>query len=110
MWWMNQRVELATALYARSNTAGGMSSIRTAEPDGCCPSPPGKPVSRWPPGTACAAARSASDSAAHTHSTSAWPATAPGRQPPVAAAGERDGAAVGGDQDPAQPFGSHDRG
>src|SRR5215831_9070650 len=49
-----------------------MSSICTADPAGPWPSPT---ASRKPPGAARAAVRSASLSAAHTHSTSAWPAT-----------------------------------
>src|SRR5215471_15966826 len=49
-----------------------MSSICTADPAGPWPSPV---ASRKPPGAALAAVRSASLSAAHTHSTSACPAT-----------------------------------
>src|SRR5215831_4310925 len=49
-----------------------MSSICTADPAGPWPSPA---ASRKPPGAALAAVRSASLSAAHTHSTSACPAT-----------------------------------
>src|SRR5262252_1479471 len=71
---MNQRVELATPLYARSNTEAGISSIRTVDsgPPGPAPDP------------ARAAARSASFSAAQTQRTSARPATAdsPATTPP----------------------------
>src|SRR5690242_20695733 len=111
MWWMNQRVELATPLYARSNTGAGMSSIRTidsgapgpaadssppaaAEPGPRGPAPDSRPpgpapsadrdTSSRPSGAARAAARSASFSAAQTQSTSARPATAdsPATTPP----------------------------
>src|SRR5216683_5753035 len=76
MWWMNQRMELATPLYARSNTGAGMSSIRTMDSGpGPAPSADSDTLSR-PSGAARAAARSASFSAAHTQSTSARPATA----------------------------------
>src|SRR5215468_10530147 len=91
---MNQRVELATPLYARSNTGAGMSSIRTMDsgpssaapdsgPRGPAPSPDRDTSSR-PPGAARAAVRSASFSAAQTQSTSARPATAdsPATNPP----------------------------
>src|SRR5215472_6511897 len=91
---MNQRVELATPLYARSNTGAGISSIRTIDsgPPGPAPDPgPRGPApsadsdtSSRPPGAARAAARSASFSAAQTQSTSARPATAdsPATTPP----------------------------
>src|SRR5262245_44998539 len=100
---MNQSVELATPLYARSNTGAGMSSIRTMDsgapgpeadsgpsgpatdtgPLGPAPSVDRDTSSR-PPGAARAAARSASFSAAQTQSTSARPATAdsPATTPP----------------------------
>src|SRR5215510_14627506 len=82
---MNQRVELATPLYARSNTGAGMSSIRTVDsgPPGqaaagpCDPAlPADSDTSSRPSGAVRAAARSASFSAAQTHSTSARPASA----------------------------------
>src|SRR6516162_3606423 len=100
---MNQRVELATPLYARSNTGAGMSSIRTMDCGALGPgadagprgpamdSGPGAPApsadrdtSSRPPAAARAAARSASFSAAQTQSTSARPATAdsPATTPP----------------------------
>src|SRR6516165_6840459 len=74
---MNHRVELATPLYARSNTGAGMSSIRTTDsgPPGGAPSA-ARDTSSRPSGAARAAARSASFRAAHTHSTSARPASA----------------------------------
>ena len=53
---MNQSVEFATALYARSKTGAGMSSIRTAESGlpGAAPSG-ARLTSRTPPGAARAA-------------------------------------------------------
>ena len=59
-----------------------MSSIRTAEPG-----PPSAPsvISISPSGALRAAVRSASLSAAHTHSTDAWPSTgdSPETRPPA---------------------------
>src|SRR6516162_8137503 len=100
---MNQRVELATPLYARSNTGAGMSSMRTMDSGPPRPAPDSgsrgpapdsgahgpapsadRDTSSRPSGAARAAARSASFSAAQTQSTSAWPATAdsPATSPP----------------------------
>src|SRR5712692_7554170 len=73
MWWTNHRTELATVLYARLNVPVGMSSILTAEPPvrASLPSVPSRSSSP----KLLAAARSASLSAAHTHSTFSWLAT-----------------------------------
>src|SRR5215831_13112380 len=91
---MNQSVELATPLYARSNTGAGMSSIRTMDSGPPSPAPdsgsrgPAPPADRdtssRPPGATRAAARSASFSAAQTQSTSARPAIvdSPATTPP----------------------------
>src|SRR5215469_8238811 len=79
MWCTNHSVEFATALYARWKTAGEMSSMRTAEPPGA-PSRPMRPSS-----VLRAAARSASLSAAQTHSRWLWSATeeSPDTSPPA---------------------------
>src|SRR6516162_7862994 len=78
MWCTNHNVEFATELYARWKTAGGMSSMRTAEP-------PGDPSSPRRPCVSRTAARSASLSAAQTHRTSSWSATedSPETRPPA---------------------------
>ena len=85
MCWTNQRVALATALYAPSKMPAGMSSVRTAvrPPDGLAPGLAPSMPNRRPSGSWRAAARSASLRAAQIHSTSACSARAdrPGIRP-----------------------------